>query len=61
MNMKLTFGIAALTTIVASAPAIVDELPMTALRPDQTAYLAINKELVETNTTLSAGICTLAA
>ena len=32
-----------------------------ALRPDQVAYRALYKELVETNTTLSAGDCTLAA
>src|SRR6188508_2134483 len=32
-----------------------------ALRPDQAEYRAIYKELVETNTTLSAGSCTLAA
>lgn len=32
-----------------------------ALRPDQTAYRAIYKELLETNTTLSVGSCTLAA
>jgi acetylornithine deacetylase/succinyl-diaminopimelate desuccinylase-like protein len=31
------------------------------LRPDQTAFRALYKELVETNTTLSAGSCTLAA
>ena len=31
------------------------------LRADQTAYLALYKELVETNTTLSAGSCTVAA
>jgi hypothetical protein len=31
------------------------------LRPDQTRFRAIYKELVETNTTLSAGDCTLAA
>lgn len=31
------------------------------LRPDQTAYRALFKELVETNTTLSSGSCTLAA
>ena len=30
-------------------------------RPDQTAFRAVFKELVETNTTLSAGSCTLAA
>ena len=34
---------------------------MTPLRPDQVAYRALYKELVETNTTLSAGSCTLAA
>jgi acetylornithine deacetylase/succinyl-diaminopimelate desuccinylase-like protein len=34
---------------------------MTLLRPDQTAFRALYKELVETNTTLSAGSCTLAA
>ncbi|MFZ4688042.1 MAG: M20/M25/M40 family metallo-hydrolase [Polymorphobacter sp.] len=31
------------------------------LRPDQAAFRALYKELVETNTTLSAGSCTLAA
>jgi acetylornithine deacetylase/succinyl-diaminopimelate desuccinylase-like protein len=34
---------------------------MPPLRPDQVAYLALYKELVETNTTLSAGSCTAAA
>jgi acetylornithine deacetylase/succinyl-diaminopimelate desuccinylase-like protein len=33
----------------------------TPLRPDQVAFLALYKELVETNTTLSAGSCTAAA
>jgi acetylornithine deacetylase/succinyl-diaminopimelate desuccinylase-like protein len=37
------------------------EAPMTPLRPDQVAFLALYKELVETNTTLSTGSCTLAA
>ncbi len=37
------------------------EAPMMTLRPDQTAFRAIYKELVETNTTLSVGSCTLAA
>ena len=32
-----------------------------ALRPDQVEYRALYKELVETNTTLSTGSCTLAA
>src|SRR4051812_10377371 len=31
------------------------------LRPDQQSFRALYKELVETNTTLSAGDCTLAA
>jgi acetylornithine deacetylase/succinyl-diaminopimelate desuccinylase-like protein len=37
------------------------DAPMPALRPDQVTFLALFKELVETNTTLSAGSCTLAA
>src|SRR5271170_3728242 len=37
------------------------ETPMTLLRPDQVEFLALYKELVETNTTLSAGSCILAA
>jgi acetylornithine deacetylase/succinyl-diaminopimelate desuccinylase-like protein len=37
------------------------EPPMPPLRPDQVTFLALFKELVETNTTLSAGSCTLAA
>jgi acetylornithine deacetylase/succinyl-diaminopimelate desuccinylase-like protein len=44
---------------VASAAA--QEPPMGPLRPDQTAFRALYKELVETNTTLSSGSCTLAA
>src|ERR1700685_2470966 len=43
------------------ATALAQEAPMTPLRPDQVAFLALYKELVETNTTLSAGSCTLAA
>jgi acetylornithine deacetylase/succinyl-diaminopimelate desuccinylase-like protein len=50
-------GLALATLTVAMA----DEAPMTPLRPDQVAFLAIYKELVETNTTLSSGSCTLAA
>jgi acetylornithine deacetylase/succinyl-diaminopimelate desuccinylase-like protein len=44
-----------------SATAFGQEPPMPALRPDQVAFLALYKELVETNTTLSSGSCTLAA
>jgi acetylornithine deacetylase/succinyl-diaminopimelate desuccinylase-like protein len=53
---------AAMAAAMAMQPrAIAQEAPMTALRPDQVAFRAIYKELVETNTTLSAGSCTLAA
>jgi acetylornithine deacetylase/succinyl-diaminopimelate desuccinylase-like protein len=41
--------------------AIAQEPPMGPLRPDQTTFFALYKELVETNTTLSAGNCTAAA
>jgi acetylornithine deacetylase/succinyl-diaminopimelate desuccinylase-like protein len=41
--------------------AIAEEPPMGPLRPDQKTFLALYKELVETNTTLSSGSCTLAA
>src|SRR5882762_5567498 len=41
--------------------ALAQEAPMPPLRPDQVAFRALYKELVETNTTLSAGSCTLAA
>ena len=37
------------------------EAPMGPLRPDQVAFRALYKDLVETNTTLSAGSCTAAA
>src|SRR5436190_2149164 len=36
-------------------------LPVNAQTPDQHAFRDIYKELVETNTTLSSGSCTLAA
>ena len=41
-----------------SAPALAET---TSLSPDQAAFRALYKELVETNTTLSSGSCTLAA
>jgi acetylornithine deacetylase/succinyl-diaminopimelate desuccinylase-like protein len=37
------------------------EAPMPPLRPDQEAFRSLYQELVETNTTLSSGSCTLAA
>src|SRR5690349_3899964 len=48
---------------IAAALAAVSALPASAqpLRPDQQAFRDLYKELVETNTTLSSGSCTLAA
>ena len=57
-GMKAVFAGLVLT----AAPVLAEELPMDQpLRPDQTAFRALYKELVETNTTLSAGSCTAAA
>ena len=53
--MKLVkYGLAAL--LLAGGAARADEI-----RPDQAAFRSLYKELIETNTTLSAGDCTLAA
>jgi hypothetical protein len=49
--MKLFLSLALLVATPAAAQ----------LRPDQAAFKALYKELVETNTSLSAGSCTLAA
>ncbi len=57
-------GITGLTIALAmmgQMAALAQDAPMTPLRPDQIAFLALYKELVETNTSLSAGSCTLAA
>lgn len=52
-------ALAGLGSIAASgSAALAEEAP---LRPDQVAYRALFEELVETNTTLSSGSCTLAA
>jgi acetylornithine deacetylase/succinyl-diaminopimelate desuccinylase-like protein len=51
----------ALSLTIAVQLAIAQEPPMGPLRPDQTTFFALYKELVETNTTLSAGNCTAAA
>jgi acetylornithine deacetylase/succinyl-diaminopimelate desuccinylase-like protein len=40
---------------------LAQEAPMPPLRPDQVEFRALYKEFVETNTTLSAGSCTLLA
>jgi acetylornithine deacetylase/succinyl-diaminopimelate desuccinylase-like protein len=57
---KRMFG-AIILAMAVQVPAIAQEAPMTPLRPDQVTFLALYKELVETNTTLSVGSCTLAA
>jgi acetylornithine deacetylase/succinyl-diaminopimelate desuccinylase-like protein len=57
--LKRVFG--AMGLAIAMQTAMSQEAPMTPLRPDQVAFLALYKELVETNTTLSAGSCTTAA
>src|SRR5580704_7773595 len=54
--------VAALSVALAmQAMVAAEEAPMGPLRPDQTAFRELYKELVETNTTLSVGSCTLAA
>lgn len=54
--MKKLVGAALGVTLAASAA-----VAQTAARPDQTEFRGLYKELVETNTTLSSGSCTLAA
>jgi acetylornithine deacetylase/succinyl-diaminopimelate desuccinylase-like protein len=56
---RLTLGLLGLALL--SGVSSAEELPMETLRPDQAAFRALYKELVETNTTLSTGSCTLAA
>lgn len=53
--------LAGMAWVLASVSASAADAPMPELRPDQTAFLSLYRELVETNTTLSAGSCTLAA
>jgi acetylornithine deacetylase/succinyl-diaminopimelate desuccinylase-like protein len=47
--------------VTVQAAALAQEAPMAPLRPDQVEFRALYKELVETNTTLSSGSCTLLA
>ena len=54
---KKAFLLLLLLAATTGAPAQVSQ----PLRPDQAAFREIFKELVETNTTLSSGSCTLAA
>jgi acetylornithine deacetylase/succinyl-diaminopimelate desuccinylase-like protein len=54
-----TAGVLSLALVMQLASA--QEAPMSPLRPDQRTFFALYKELVQTNTTLSAGSCTAAA
>ena len=53
-------AIALAVATMLTAPALAQSAPAP-LRPDQADFRALYKELIETNTTLSAGSCTLAA
>ncbi|MFC4294154.1 M20/M25/M40 family metallo-hydrolase [Novosphingobium tardum] len=58
--MKTTISGAVLAALLAGS-ALAQGAPAGTLRPDQAEFRGLYKELVETNTTLSAGSCTLAA
>ena len=63
-GVGLALGLLSGTTLSGAAAWAADAAPAPAdatLRPDQAAFRALYKELVETNTTLSTGSCTLAA
>ncbi|MEQ1597722.1 MAG: peptidase M20, partial [Casimicrobium sp.] len=53
-KLAIAFGVAVLGSTVQAQTAA-------PLRPDQIEFRSLYKELIETNTTLSAGSCTLAA
>jgi hypothetical protein len=59
--MPIRSAVAFWLGLITSAGAVAQEPPMGPLRPDQAAFRALYQELVETNTTLSAGSCTTAA
>src|SRR5215469_15755532 len=59
MRIAAAGGFAVVMLLVGLA--VAEEPAMGPLRPDQQAFLALYKELVETNTTLSSGSCTIAA
>lgn len=50
--------LAGIALVSLSAPALAETISLTS---DQAAFRALFKELVETNTTLSSGSCTVAA
>jgi acetylornithine deacetylase/succinyl-diaminopimelate desuccinylase-like protein len=59
--MRLQIASVLSLAMAVQAVVLAQDAPMGPLRPDQTQFLALYKELVETNTSLSAGSCTLAA
>jgi acetylornithine deacetylase/succinyl-diaminopimelate desuccinylase-like protein len=59
--MKSVIVGAAIAGACLSPPGARAQAPSPELRPDQAAFRALYKELVETNTTYSSGDCTLAA
>jgi len=59
MPKRIAAALALLAVLPVSLPA--QEAAMGPLRPDQAVFRDLYKELVETNTTLSSGSCTLAA
>jgi acetylornithine deacetylase/succinyl-diaminopimelate desuccinylase-like protein len=61
MMHRQILGVIVMAITMQSATMAQDAPMTTPLRPDQASYLALYKELVETNTTLSAGSCTTAA
>ena len=58
---KLTGSAFLAAALMAGIAAAQTPAPATGLRPDQLAFRGLYQELVDTNTTLSAGDCTLAA
>jgi acetylornithine deacetylase/succinyl-diaminopimelate desuccinylase-like protein len=59
--MRMRNAVALCLELAMELAAFAQEPPMPPLRPDQVEFRALYKELVETNTTLSVGSCTLAA
>jgi acetylornithine deacetylase/succinyl-diaminopimelate desuccinylase-like protein len=61
MKVLSTIGVAAALAMGAAAHAAPAKAPAAAAKADTAAFRALYQELVETNTTLSSGSCTLAA
>src|SRR5687768_14020003 len=59
-HMRASFGILATTAFLFTSLGT-DARAAETLRPDQAEFRSLYEELVETNTTLSSGSCTLAA